>query len=90
MTRTLDKELRDGVKDLRENAKALRRDVRNLAGAIGDEAVSQFDDLAATAGAQAKVAYKDVRARVSHNPAIALGVAAGAGVILGFLMRGSR
>jgi ElaB/YqjD/DUF883 family membrane-anchored ribosome-binding protein len=82
--------LAENTKDVSDDVKAFGRDVLKLANSIGDEAKTRVDDLSDGAQGQARVAYANVRSQVSANPAIALGMAAGAGVLVGLLLRGRR
>lgn len=76
------------TKDVTDDVKAFGRDVLKLANAIGDEAKTRVEDFSGDAQTQVKAAYKNVREQVSANPAVALGMAAGAGVLIGLLLRG--
>jgi ElaB/YqjD/DUF883 family membrane-anchored ribosome-binding protein len=82
----------DGIagnaQDVSDDVKAFGRDVLKLANALSDEAKTRVGDIGETATHQAKAAYTNVRTQIGANPAIALGVAVGAGVLVGFLLKG--
>jgi ElaB/YqjD/DUF883 family membrane-anchored ribosome-binding protein len=84
----------DGIagnaRDVSDDVKAFGRDVLKLANALSDEARTRVEGLGETATHQAKAAYTNVRSRVDANPALALGMAAGVGVLVGFLLKGRR
>ncbi len=80
--------LAGNTKDVTDDVKAFGHDVLKLASAIGDEAKTRVDDFSDGARHQAQAAYANIKERVGANPAIALGMAAGAGVLIGFLLRG--
>lgn len=70
-------------------------EARAAAGSLKEAAVSALDDARERARAAADEAkskaqqrYGDLEAWVHQNPARALGVAAGLGVVMGLLMRG--
>lgn len=70
-----------------DDVKAFGHDVLRLAASIGAEAKSQADDIGDTARDQTRVAYAKVKARISKQPAMALGAAVGVGLLLGFLAK---
>ncbi len=82
----------DGIagntKDVTDDVKAFGHDVLKLANSIGAEARSRADDIGDSARDQTKAAYANVKAQVSGNPAMALGIAAGVGILVGFLLKG--
>lgn len=75
-------------KHVSDDVRAFGRDVLKLAGSIGEDAKSRADDLGDDAREQMQGAYSSVKAQVSSNPAMALGLAVGAGVLLGLLLKG--
>lgn len=78
------------TKEVADDVQAFGRDVLKLAGALGDEAKTRIEDFSGDARHQAQAAYGQIKQRVSANPAIALGIAASAGVLIGMLLRGRR
>lgn len=78
------------TKDVADDVQAFSRDILKLAGAIGDEAKTRIDDFSGDARSQMQAAYTRIKERVVANPALALGVAAGAGVLIGMLLRARR
>jgi ElaB/YqjD/DUF883 family membrane-anchored ribosome-binding protein len=78
------------ARDVTDDVKAFGRDVLKLANALGEEARNRVDDIGETTTHQAKAAYANARSRIGANPALALGVAAGVGVLVGFLLKGRR
>lgn len=87
MSRTADA-IAGNTKDVTDDVKAFGRDVLKLAGSIGAEAKTYADDIGDSARGQAQAAYANVKTQVSGNPAMALGLAAGVGLLVGFLLKG--
>ncbi len=87
MSRTADA-IAGNTKDVTDDVKAFGRDVLKLAGSIGAEAKTYADDIGDSARDQAQAAYGTVKKQVSGNPAMALGIAAGVGILVGFLLKG--
>jgi ElaB/YqjD/DUF883 family membrane-anchored ribosome-binding protein len=76
------------TKDVTDDVKAFGHDVLKLAGSVGAEAKSRLDNIGDAARDQTQAAYSNVKAQVSGNPAMALGVAVGVGVLVGFMLKG--
>lgn len=81
----------------RPDVKAAAASARAAAGSLKDAAQAAVDEVRGRLGAvsrqavdQAQGRYGDLEAWVIENPARALGVAAGVGVVLGLLLRGRR
>lgn len=87
MSKTADA-IAGNTKDITDDVKAFGRDVLKLAGSIGAEAKTYADDVGDSARGQAQAAYTNVKAQVNGNPAMALGLAAGVGILIGFLLKG--
>lgn len=83
-------DVKDRAKDLQADFKALAKDVRKLAVAVGGEARQEFDDFAHLAQARGEDAYRSVSQTVKERPGLALGVAAGVGVLVGLLLSSRR
>jgi ElaB/YqjD/DUF883 family membrane-anchored ribosome-binding protein len=86
MSRTADT-LAGNTKEVTDDVKAFGRDVLKLANSISAEAKSRVDDISDSAREQAQAAYATVKTRVNRNPAMALGLATGLGIIIGFLLK---
>lgn len=95
--RTTAKQLRKSLHTLREDINSLGADVNelghnvaDLAGAMGEDAKVRFSRFADTSRDHAEHAVSDLQARVRERPGVALGVAAGAGLVLGLLLTARR
>jgi len=89
MSRTNDA-VTSNAKDVTDDVKAFGHDVLRLAGALGEEARAQVGDMNESVVNQSKAAFSDVRKRIGANPALALGMTVGVGVLVGFLLNGRR
>jgi ElaB/YqjD/DUF883 family membrane-anchored ribosome-binding protein len=74
------------AQSVREDLSSLSEDVASLAQALGTRTKTQFAALAERAKARGGNAVGAVRAQVADRPAIALGAAAGVGLIIGILL----
>jgi hypothetical protein len=80
------KRVRKSLGVVREDFSALSDDVGELASSVGEEAQRRLLHSAAGARHSAKEAVSDLQARVRAQPGLALGLAAGTGVLLGLLL----
>lgn len=87
MSRTADA-IAGNTRDVTDDVKAFGHDVLKLAGSISAEAKTRLGDIGDSARDQTQAAYTNVKAQVSGNPAMALGVAVGVGVLFGLLLKG--
>jgi ElaB/YqjD/DUF883 family membrane-anchored ribosome-binding protein len=88
--RALPKKLRKSLRTVQDDFGALGNDVAQLASTVGDEAKGQIHHAAQSARHGAEGAITVLQERVREKPGVALGLAAGAGVLLGLLLAGRR
>lgn len=92
-----DRHLRKSLRAVREDIDALSHDVSQLAEAVRDDAAhrvralrhdaaERMRSMADTARSSAGEAVSELQDRVRESPAIALGAAAGAGLLIGLLL----
>jgi ElaB/YqjD/DUF883 family membrane-anchored ribosome-binding protein len=70
------------AQDVREDVKALSRDVKKLAEAVGAQARDKAEDFAEEVQSHTTEAYRSLKKAVKEKPGVALGIAAGAGMIV--------
>ena len=78
------------AKELRDDVKELGRDLRKFMETVGAEARDGASHLVDRARNQSGEAYRNVAHAVKERPGVALGVAAGAGLLIGLLLSHRR
>lgn len=67
------------------------KSVRKIADTVGDRfGVSNASELAHEVDARTKRAYTQIKGQVQQRPAVAVGIAAGAGLLIGLMLSSRR
>ncbi|MBI1188539.1 MAG: DUF883 family protein [Alphaproteobacteria bacterium] len=79
-------EMKQTYRAVKNDVRDLGRDVGHLAQTVGDEAKVRARDLSETVRARSEDAFASLQSQVREKPGMALGIAAGAGLLIGLLM----
>ncbi|MBI1252265.1 MAG: DUF883 family protein [Alphaproteobacteria bacterium] len=82
--------VREAIASATNDATAVRHDLTHLASAIGEEVKARASTFSDMSKVRARRALEQTNKAIRRRPAAALGIAAGAGVVLGLLLAGRR
>ncbi len=82
--------MQETARQLGDGLKGLRNDVSELASVVGGELKARVSDAAEVSRDQAHRALEATRAQVRQHPAATIGIAAGAGFVIGLLLASRR
>jgi ElaB/YqjD/DUF883 family membrane-anchored ribosome-binding protein len=83
-------EVKEALVSVGDGVAAVRDDVGQLAESIGHEAKARARDVTEASKEQTHRALEAARTQVRERPAATLGIAAGAGLVLGLILAGRR
>jgi len=78
------------VRHVGENLKGLQSDATELASAVGEEIKARVGNAAEVTKQQAQRVLETTRTQVREHPAATIGIAAGAGFLIGLLLASRR
>jgi ElaB/YqjD/DUF883 family membrane-anchored ribosome-binding protein len=85
-----DKHLRKSLRAVRDDVNTLSHDIAELAGAVRVDAGSRVRRLRDRAESSARDTVERMQEQVRERPGVALGAAAGAGLLIGLLLAARR